>query len=385
LGLIKIFRGLSWKSRIAALLGFGALAFASIYSLTKGFEWQITIQDPHSIDNSAPDDIWFSPTGNLIEVGHTGKKVWMKQWVSEKIGRTPSESSPLDLTQKVNAELQYSLRANNKNKVSWIPYAASSDAKKLAWAWNGMLYISDTNSGTATSIKLDSIRPIDALSFFSNSRVGVLYVDGKLEFWEDSGHKYRAGSIFDGRPSVWGRDSRIALSAFDTRTGDISTVDLTSLRMVITPQSGFLNGSAVGLSKMGRLAVGTTDGSIVCYELDRSVQIGMPGAIKALAFYNEEEILAGGDISSLVLVNFTSRKVTSLVPIVGVRLLALAKDHLAYATDGLVFSADLKRELSWSSTSGVVWKVSLAIISLLGFFLSILREQREQRSKVVKT
>src|SRR5262249_30823364 len=146
---------------------------------------------------------------------------------------------------------------------------------------------------------------VEALFFASESRVGVIYVDGALEYYNDTGMQERQGSLLYDHFRVWGRGLSSVVSAFETKAGGVSVVSSAhSCDVVINSDTGFFDGSSAALSSRGRLAVGTLTGHIIFNvgaKNRRSISLGASasGPVRDLAFYDENTIVAGGDFSGI--------------------------------------------------------------------------------------
>jgi hypothetical protein len=379
----KIVRSLSRRSKIGGAIIFGMLFSAGIYSLALGRESQLVADDPHPIDRSLPDDIWFSRDGRLIEVGHTARRVWVKEWTPSSVDHPLNESKPLDFAEKFSADPRYSLQLERpQNMLKWVPYTFSVSATRYAWAWNGTLHFHELATASAISVaQLNRSEPVESLAFFSDSKVGVLYADGKLEFWNDRGEKEWYGGTFDGLITLWGRGSRIALSAFREQAGDISVVDPSGPRLEVSSWLGLMDGTAATLSAKGQLAVGTKGGRVRVFSPghpNASIAVGAT-PIRALEFYDEATIVAGGDFSGLIQVDLASKASRVLAAASPIHKLAVGLDRIAYASD-YVYIAILHKERHFSSATVTLWKIVLPLASVIGLALALIRDKRPQQA-----
>jgi len=265
----------------------------------------------------------------------------------------------------------------------WIPYTISSDAKKVAWWWGGSLYVQDIDPQSEGDYKtrpiaLGNTRLVEGISFSGESKISILYSSGKLEIWNFDGQKERFGSAFDGKWQIWTQGLRVALSSFDNQTGDVAIVTSPpTAKSAIIIQPGFLNGAALALSRKGRLAVGTNDGHVISYASEQNVPLESSRTINSMVFYDERQVLVGGDFPGIFLVNIESPEApVRLTPSPGVRLLALSKEYLAYSTLGSTVVSKIHQNRTWTPSARILWKCVLAVIALLGFTLAVIRDQR---------
>ncbi|HEV7507767.1 MAG TPA: hypothetical protein VGS07_22980 [Thermoanaerobaculia bacterium] len=378
-------RRLKLRSLLGGAFGFSLLLAAIVYTAWKGTILQVVLKDSHPIGKSLPEDIWFTPEGALIMLEHQDMMIVVKKWQPGNFESPPSEIS-LSFAKQVGVAPRHSLRVDYVNPlVKWVPYAISIDAKKAAWWWRGSLHIQDifasTTGGSARSdsINLGNLEPVESLSFSGASRISILYSSGTLETWNlDTRNKERAGTAFDGHWRTWTRGPIMALSCFDNKTGDVAIVQFPSAgKLNIQIVSDFLNGSALAVSPKGQIAVGTIDGLVVRYGSTTSVPLESSRAINSLAFYDERQVIVAGDFPGIYIVDVIAPSApVRLTPSPGVRLIALTKDHLAYSSTGSTVIATLSQDRVSTPATGTLWKWVLGIISILGFILAVVRDQK---------
>jgi hypothetical protein len=371
------------RSRIGGAIGIIAMCCAFLYWALAGREEILVIDHPLPLDPSTPEDLWYMADGTLAAVGHERYEVWLKQWA-------PGSALPsvvrFDLASKFHVQPRYSLRVASGAPGQWVPYAVSNDGKQIAWAWGGVLHIRATDAVRAPehTLTLPQKLPIEAVVFLKKTTVGVLDITGSFEELEVRGPEAKkvVSIPFAGKVTIWTRGPRLLISLFDT--GDIYTADFSG-RMAYNPVPGiYQNGNSLAVSPHGRIAVGTNDRTVVYTIPSKNASDSIDsqdvdvGAVTALGFYNDRELVVGGTGSGLYLMKTVPEKPEpiNLGKSNNVRLLAIKGQQIAYASANSVKIGTLIKKTVTTENSSKAWSWTMAIISILGFTMAMLRDVR---------
>ena len=231
--------------------------------------------------------------------------------------------------------------------------AVARDGASVAWITSGRLYqqslLGPSSSPSATA--LTAAAPASALAFTDRGLLAIAYGNGTVEVRDATGaQRVDSTEPWEDQPGAKRRrESRLlSLQSFGPY---LAAVAFRESEAVVFERSGRLEvnhshyqwsrGRALclAISPAGRFAVGTEQGTVLLGRPGGAAgplarEIAAPGAVRALAFYDEDRVLVGGDFRGIHLISAGRDQrsgETARAP-VGVRLLAFAPDRLGYAT-----------------------------------------------------
>jgi hypothetical protein len=383
MGIMVELRNMKIRSRIAGVLGALTLAGATLFWAKWGREDVLALANPLAIATSPPDDLWYLPNGGpLVAVGHDDQKgtIWIRKWLRNSVGK-PQEST-FDFPAKLRVRPRYSLRADTSGQVGKsVAFVVAPDTKAIAWVWSGTLWSQEVEpKSVPSSFDLGNKTPVRSLAFLTPTRFAILYEGGIFNVREAGDDpQSMPGTKFSPKAVIWSQGERPVISSFDT--GGVYSFDFRGKMSFGTLPGEYQNGSVVGATPKGRVAVGTSDGLVIFPIPPNSAGLDL-GSVNAIAFYNDDEVIAGGTGTGLFLVKSKPGIVESVTPIRNarpnnVRLLAVSGSDIAFATPTAVIAGTLKASKAETPTSALVWKWALGVISVLAFTMALLRDSRE--------
>jgi SIR2-like domain len=260
--------------------------------------------------------IWFSAAGELVGIGKVGSHITIHVWDGHK-----------------GAQLrERALELPNTKELPDPVYAVSSDASKIAWIGSDGVHAEDTFPAAQPVVSDHPFRrrvPISSLALTGSSVLATLYRDGELEL-----SNLNRGTITVSKPlsiaepgPLLSNGVYLAVSSllsrdvfvFDTGSGDkLSVVEYAKYPPDML---------SVTLSPMARLAAGTRDKLLM-----EDHPIPAPGPIRALAYYDRDRVLVGGDYPGILLLSQAAGPMKAAVSDPGTTVLAATESLLAFGT-----------------------------------------------------
>ena len=260
--------------------------------------------------------IWFTPAGELAGIGQAGARLTIHMWAGRNGAGLRERALELPSSKERPDPL----------------YAVSSDASKVAWIANGAVHVEDCFPAAQPVASDHPFRrpvAIASVAFIGSNGLAVLYRDAELELWNLTRDTVTTskplsftepGPLLSNGPylaasSLLSRD----IFVFDTGIGDkLSVVEYTKYPAEML---------AVTLSPIARLAAGTRDKLQI-----EGQPISAPGPIYALAYYDRNRVLVGGDFPGILLINRAGGPLQAAESNPGTTLLAANESRLAFGT-----------------------------------------------------
>ncbi len=248
-----------------------------------------------------------------------------------------------------------------------LPYAFAEDGSMIAWSWEGKLFAGPLHNTKYKLITLNPPTPLVALSIFDKNLVGVIDAGGIFRIEKLSGsnpNRMVAPLSLAGAWRISGRGPFRVLSRREAGNG-VSVTTKPKPHNDTFPVSAA--GTFITASTGGRVAMGTTDGSIIFPKEARPGLVLLPkmGHVQTLAFHDDQNLIASLTGDSLFLIeNETS--VTRMTPAPrGVRLLAISPSRIAMVTPSMIVAADLKKRLVFGEAARSKVAIMFYILSFI--------------------
>jgi hypothetical protein len=264
--------------------------------------------------------IWYTPSGELVGIGQLGSHITIHVWASRSGAKLRERTLELPSTKELPDPV----------------YAVSSDASKVAWIAAAGVHVEDAFPAAQPVASDHPFRrrvPILSLALTASGELATLYRDAELELWDlrnDTIAASKSLSITEPGPllsngaylaasSLFSRD----VFVFDTGTGDkLSVLEYTKYPLDML---------SVTLSPMARLAAGTHDKLQI-----ETHPIPAPGAVRALAYYDRNRVLVGGEFPGIFLLSPDSTTMQAAVSNPGTTVLAATESMLAFGTGRII-------------------------------------------------
>lgn len=331
-----------------------------------GTSEQLSSRTVASIQTGEPVDLWFTPRGELASLVIADETVTVRTWNAQgRLQRTRSLDFPLSRPRQLPSQspVQQSLRRRRPGQeppqiYQEIPediplFAVSRDASTLAWVQRENLYIQNlTNEALPPPLvrKLETRTPVSGIQFTEDSRFALLRSDGHLELRNIQGERVDLAMVRDGdRPSskslepleswsLWSSGPFLTVVSFPTAQAVVFDTRGPLKTSHWHYELGSRNGLGLVVSPSGRLAVGTSNGTVLLSRPEKGGRVDVireaPGIVTAITFYDENRTLVGGDFRGIYLVS-SDQPLTELTSeSVGTRLLAINPTQWAFSGNG---------------------------------------------------
>jgi hypothetical protein len=328
-------------------------------------------------------DLLFSPSGAPVVVVENSTNVDVFTWKldEERLYRSSKVPIPLGqlagLTQPVELLSPFTTAASTRSVPSrpGLAYAISADATMVAWSWGGYLYAGPLTEPRKTKRRLTVPSPVADISFLGPDLVGILHSTGELRLERLSrrdpdlpGTELGARSQAKEPWRLSGRGPFGLLSRLGTGYGILINPD--------DKQSTFQNFPAtdartfIATSPGGQVVIGTSTGTLffpVPFGQASLVVLPETGKVQALAFYDEQRVIAGVEGGSLFLVEDKERVNRLDAAPADVQLLALQGSRIAMATSRSISIGTLERHMRLSDQAKWQLALTFSILGGLGF------------------
>jgi hypothetical protein len=269
-----------------------------------------------NIDTADISRLWFTPAGELVGIGQVGSHVTIHVWASSNGARLRDRTLELAATKQLPDPV----------------YAVSSDASKVAWIGSAGIHVEDSFP-TAQPVASDHPfqRPvaITSLALTSSNGLAALYSDAALELWNLTTDTITASKplSFTEPGPLLSNGAYLAASSLASR--DVCVFDAgTGDKLTVLEYSKYpLETLAVTLSPLARLATGTRDKLQI-----EGQPIPAPGPIHALAYYDRNRVLVGGEFAGIFLLSRASGPLQVVASNPDTTVLAAHKSLLAFGT-----------------------------------------------------
>jgi WD40 repeat protein len=360
---------------IALILGSGACFLVT----TKGLSDRLTLRDTLNIPSAAVEDIWFTPSGDLLSLTHVSEGLQIRRWtVTDHINQESfTEAIPIvalttPFLGPTNAGGQ------TQPDFSSMPYDILPDGERVAWVWEDFLYVVDRPFGS-NSLKRFATRrqKVLNLAFAHRHLVNLLYEDGKLETIDTEQGKPRQASIpLSGEWSLrsrMGSDLLILSASSEPQLVCVRVYDhddrIDHNFLTLSPDRRV---SSLAVSSFGALAVGMEDGTVIFFpdsQTNKSTTMSLDQSrpIRALAFHqgSQEGVLAAGEFRGIYLLRADSEPARIGPSPEDIRDLAVRDQFLAFSTQqGIITFGKLSEEHELNDTGRFTISVTLALVSL---------------------
>jgi len=369
----------------------------------------------YNIDRGGVDDLWFSPTGELIAVEADSSfsfstrryfkfnvlvwspagqgperrpfdaepliQIWNRnaRYLDPRLAsRTPSPSQPL-------SALDVAERPGSRN------VAVSRDGREIAFLYNGVLIISSEPDEIDWAIipKSDSI---SGLAFTDSGLVALAYTDGKIEF-RDSDPKSIVGSASTKltAPSLM-KSFGNYLAAVSAINAGVVVLDMRALTRD-APTHGYpptsLGSLGLAVSKQGRLGVATGAPTVFLTQSDAtgdaSIQLESYGPVEALSFYDNTSVLVAGRVRDIYLLTEGETPRNVAVAPEGAGLIAANQNSIAYVEPkGVVLMSYSTVRVLRTRGKVAIWITGAVLFGLFGLYLYDLRSTRREEEELAE-
>jgi hypothetical protein len=273
-----------------------------------------------NIETADISRVWFTPAGELVGIGQSGSHITIHMWSSRNGARLRERTLELP---------------SSKERPDPV-YAISSDASKIAWIASVGIHVEESFPAAKPVASDHPFRrpvPIASLALIGPNGLAALYRDADLELWNltsDTITTSKPLSINEPGPLL-SNGPYLAVSSllsrdvfvFDTGIGDkLAVVEYTKYPPEML---------SVTLSPIARLAAGTHDKLQI-----EGQPILAPGPIHALAYYDRNRVLVGGDFPGIFLLSRASGPVQATASNPGATILAANESLLAFGTSRII-------------------------------------------------
>lgn len=197
--------------------------------------------------------------------------------------------------------------------------------------------------------KLETRTPVSGIQFTEGGRLALLHSDGILELRNIEGERVDFAMVIDDdRPlkslepqegwSLWSSGPFLTVVSFPAAQAAVFDTRGLLKTSHWHYEIGSPNGLGLAVSPSGRLAVGTSNGTVLWSRSEKGGEVDVireaPGIVTAIAFYDENRTLVGGDFRGIYLVS-SDHPLTELTSeSVGTRLLAINPAQWAFSGNG---------------------------------------------------
>jgi hypothetical protein len=304
--------------KVIAIAVWVSLFFALAYFALPKYEVSEHLQAGAlgNIETADISRLWFSPPEELVGIAQVGSHVTVHVWASRNGAQLRERTLELPSTKELPDPV----------------YAVSSDASKVAWIASAGIHVEDVFPAAPRVASDHPFRrsvPILSLALTGSSKLATLYRDGELELWDLTSDTISASKLLTlTEPGpLLSNGAYLAASSlfshdvfvFDTGSGDkLSVLEYTKFPPDMI---------SVTLSPMARLAAGTRE---KLHAEGHSVPA--PGPIHALAYYDRNRVLVGGDFAGIFLLSQASGPLQAVVSNPGTTVMAATESLLAFGT-----------------------------------------------------
>jgi len=239
------------------------------------------------------------------------------------------------------------------------PYAVSRTASRIACVCDDQIVVQELGQGVSGGPQSWNLEPgravcdgtsVSALEFTDDDGLAIQYCDGTIEVWDRQYRRIDVAPLWDVHTEPRASDGSSFSLAISGKF--VATASLPDARAVVVEiqgdapelahhhyRLGATDGMVLAISPSGRPAVGTRSAmvSLARSEGEESIPavvLEAPGPVRALAFYEEQAAFIGGDFRGIHSVRPGRGPREVIAAPVGVRLLAIADNQLAYEAAG---------------------------------------------------
>jgi hypothetical protein len=328
---------------------FGTLAFISLpkYEVAE----RLDVRPLGNIQTENISQLWFSPGRELVGTGQNGLQLTVRVWsgADGKILRERTVDLPV-----------------TKNSARPV-YSVSADASKAAWLTATGVHtesLVSSSPGTGVDVGFKRRVPISALAFTGSGALAIVYHDGELEIWDGDGARITASKRLDVIEPVTLLANRQYVAAYSSASGDAVVFDtgagnkLSLLENRKYPRDVL----SLTLSPQGRLAAGTRE---TVEQQGRS--FSAPGPIRALAFFDRNRVLVGGDFQGIYLLGSDSGQEQVSMTDPGATVLATDGTNMAFGNGRslVIASGHIVQTRVYRGLSNLPTWVLIAIFALI--------------------
>ena len=351
------------KHVLAALVAVGALVAITLAHLFSSSVHLVpSINESLRLTDELPENMWFSPSGDLLGVFSDLSNLRLDKWSKKDMAARISCVFPNEFRLAVSPG-------------DTLVYAISDDGNLLAWVQRDVVRIWEIGRcSTAREVRVLPVpgaTRIANLLFIGPNLIAIVYDSGKLEAWDFSrGYRGLAGTYLGENWKIWSRGLPIVMSS--PTMEDIASITFEGPDR-IKVKTEFLPARVSSIATSGdRLAIVSEEGGIMekskgeeFYPTYMPQVLSAP--VRAVAFYGEEYLLAGGDFEGIYIVNHGDSLLLS-GQAGGIRHIVTHGTRVAYDSffrSRGTFVADVQR----------IWRIDeqgRLILTLLALFLSII-------------
>src|SRR5260221_538269 len=231
------------------------------------------------------DQIWFSPSGELISAGLNETQLIVRVW--------SGGAGALVRKRTVSLPAQRGVKP---------VFTISADASQAAWldpAGVRVAGLIGPEQDSAAILQFGSRVPVSSLAFTSPGKLAALHRDGELEIWDVAADRVAAARRLDIADPSFLVSSALYLAAYSTASGHAFVFDTAGDHFSLIEHKQYPRDIlSLTLSPQARFAVVTPE----TIE-QQGYSILVPGLTRGMAFFDRNRVLVGGDFPGIYLLS----------------------------------------------------------------------------------